>query len=337
MPYSDEYVQYLEARLADWQNQRKTGHRDVQRLTNTTGNAPIPPRQQTADAQRQVEILARQRNLRSHMTVHPNGLSRGIHATRTGQDEGEGEYDDVWPPRQHTSSVRYDAGTYAGLAPGIYRQGDSTVRYHGDLPIDQSPGTYIPPRAHAAQYQLPPVHQQDIYTDDEAEEPETQRPQAERRRGRQKITWHPLWWLGLGGIAMLLLWGLFTSLTSWWQIQRDDWAYQRPRTFQIDAVVGHGDSQQNPSHFIAINLNRHIIIIEIPGGDTSKMRVYNGPTLFGDGQDLTPITLSFKDVTGNGKLDMLIHVRNQPTEQILVMINENGRFRAQKPGDKVHL
>ncbi len=67
------------------------------------------------------------------------------------------------------------------------------------------------------------------------------------------------------------------------------------------------------------------------------MRVYNGPTLFGDGQDLTPITLSFKDVTGNGKLDMLIHVRNQPTEQILVMINENGRFRAQKPGDKVHL
>jgi len=52
MPYSDEYVQYLEARLADWQNQRKTGHRDVQRLTNTTGNAPIPhaSRQQTRSA-----------------------------------------------------------------------------------------------------------------------------------------------------------------------------------------------------------------------------------------------------------------------------------------------
>jgi hypothetical protein len=333
MPYSDEYVRYLEARLADSQQQKKTGRKDVQRLTNTTGNAPVPSHQEIATAQRQAESFARQRNLHSNMTASPNGLPRGRHAGTTGRGV-EGEYDDVWPPRPHTSSVRYDAGTYRGLAPGVYRLGEETVRYHGDLPLD----THIPPRAHAAQYQLPPVHQQDTYVDDEEEEPETQRPQAAPRRKRQKITWHPLWWLGLGGIAMLLLWALFTSLGTWWQVQRDDWAYQRPRTFQIDAVVGHNDSQQNPSHFIAINLNRHVIVIEIPGGDTSKMRVYNGPTLFGDGEDLAPITLTFKDVNGDGKPDMLIHIRNgDGTEQILVMMNDNGGFRPRKQGEQIHV
>ncbi len=31
-----------------------------------------------------------------------------------------------------------------------------------------------------------------------------------------------------------------------------------PRTFQVDAVVGHNDSATNPSHFIAMNLNGRI-------------------------------------------------------------------------------
>ncbi len=81
-----------------------------------------------------------------------------------------------------------------------------------------------------------------------------------------------------------------------------------------------------------INLNRHIEIIELPGGDTSKARIYNGPTLLGTGQELEPVTISFQDLTGNGKPDMLIHV----SDQIMVMINENGQFRPAKPGE-VHL
>ena len=55
-----------------------------------------------------------------------------------------------------------------------------------------------------------------------------------------------------------------------------------------DAVVGHNDSPANPSHFIALNLNRHIVIIELPGADPSKAKIYTGPILLGDGQDLTP-------------------------------------------------
>lgn len=134
-------------------------------------------------------------------------------------------------------------------------------------------------------------------------------------------------------IVMLALWVLVNLAVNWWNVTQDDWHYGRPRTFQIDAAVGHNDSPANPSHFIALNLNRHILIIEFPGGDATKAKDYLGPTLFGDGQDLTPVTLSFKDVNGDGKPDMLIHIQ----DQTIVFLNDGGQFRPLKPGEHVTL
>jgi hypothetical protein len=57
--------------------------------------------------------------------------------------------------------------------------------------------------------------------------------------------------------------------------------------------------------------------------------VYAITTLFGDGEDLTPVTLSFRDVTGDGKPDMLIHIQ----DAVIAMINDNGSFRPAKPGE----
>lgn len=123
-------------------------------------------------------------------------------------------------------------------------------------------------------------------------------------------------------MIMILGWVALSAVGSWWQTTLDDWHYGRPRTFQIDAVVGHHDSAQNPSHFMAMNLKRHIIIIEIPGGDVSKSIVYSGPTLLGPGQDLTPVTLSFQDVNHDGKPDMLVNVQGNQ----FIFLNENGSF-----------
>ena len=123
------------------------------------------------------------------------------------------------------------------------------------------------------------------------------------------------------------------SLGSWWQIHQDDVTYGRPRTYQVDVVVGHNDSSSNTSHFIFLNLNRHVEIIELPGGDTTHARIYTGPTLFGNGQDLTPVTGVFKDVNGDGKLDMIVHIQ----DQILVYINDGTQFVPQQPGQQVHL
>ena len=137
-------------------------------------------------------------------------------------------------------------------------------------------------------------------------------------------------------VGMLLMAALFlmmSTLSSWWQVHQDDVTYGRPRTYQVDAVVGHNDSVTNPSHFIFLNLNRHVVIIELPGGETAHARIYNGPTLFGNNQDLTPVTAEFKDVNGDGKLDMIVHIQNQ----VLVFINDGTQFVPQQPGQQVHL
>jgi hypothetical protein len=137
----------------------------------------------------------------------------------------------------------------------------------------------------------------------------------------------------LGMVVAVTLILSFSAISNWWQIHQNDMTYGRPRTFQINAVVGHNDSPANPSHFIFINLNRHVVIIELPGGDASHARIYSGPTLFGNGEDLTPVTAEFKDVNGDGKPDMIVMIQDQR----LVYINDGTEFRPQKPGEQVNL
>ncbi|WP_069805159.1 FG-GAP repeat domain-containing protein [Thermogemmatispora onikobensis] len=141
--------------------------------------------------------------------------------------------------------------------------------------------------------------------------------------------YHWLMWLGLFWLTMVVGWVVLSALAGWWQTTLDDWRYGRPRTFQVDAVVGHGDSSANPSHFIALNLNRHVEIIEFPGGDATKARIYVGPVLVGPGQDLAPVTLSFQDVNGDGRPDMVVTIEDSH----FFFINENGSFRPARPGE----
>ncbi len=137
--------------------------------------------------------------------------------------------------------------------------------------------------------------------------------------------------LGMALMALLVI-GL-SKFGTWWQIHQDDVTYGRPRTFQLDAVVGHNDSPSNPTHFIFMNLNRHVIIIEMPGGDATHSRVYLGPVLFGDGQDLTPVTGTIKDVNGDSKPDLIVYIQDQR----LVFINTGTGFRPLQPGEHVNL
>jgi hypothetical protein len=128
----------------------------------------------------------------------------------------------------------------------------------------------------------------------------------------------PLVAILVGVVITIVLFMSLSVLGSWWHTYQNDLQYGRPRTFQLDAVVGHGDSAINKTHFIFLNLNRHVEIIEIPGGDAARMRVFIGPVLFGDGQDLTPVTGEIRDVNGDGKPDLIVHILN---EQIVFLNN----------------
>lgn len=148
-------------------------------------------------------------------------------------------------------------------------------------------------------------------------------------RKQQLLQIHPLLYLGLGMLAMLALLAAFIIVTNWVTITLDDVHYGRPRTFQIDAFVGHNESEGMPSHFIALNLHGRIEIIELPGGDATHARVYLGPQLYGTDADLVPVTLSFIDVNGDNLPDMIIHF--QGTQ--VVFINDQGGFRPLRPDE----
>lgn len=140
-------------------------------------------------------------------------------------------------------------------------------------------------------------------------------------------------------IVMLVVWVLGSSLLAWINYEHDNIVYGTPRTYQTDAVVGHGgDSQSNPSHFIAVNLNRQIIIVEFMAGNPSKSIDYVVPyNILGQGGNLTPVTLRFCDATGDGKLDMIVDIHLSPQDQTFVFVNDGSKFRAPTSKDTIHM
>jgi hypothetical protein len=88
---------------------------------------------------------------------------------------------------------------------------------------------------------------------------------------------------------------------------RDNATYGYPRTYQTSANVGHGAPHSPSSHFIALNLDGVLEVIEIPGGDPASYppQLYRLATLTGPEADLIVITVSFADINGDGKPDMV--------------------------------
>lgn len=150
---------------------------------------------------------------------------------------------------------------------------------------------------------------------------------------------HWLFYVGVGMIGALVLWLLGSSVVSWGQRVYNDLHYGYPRTFQTDDIVGHNqDSPAHPSHFVAMNLNRQAIIVEFMAGDPGKSVSYVAPIyIAGDGGDLAPVTLEFRDVNGDGKPDMIVHILLPSQSQVSVFINDGTRFRPSNGNDKLKI
>jgi hypothetical protein len=131
---------------------------------------------------------------------------------------------------------------------------------------------------------------------------------AGQRQERPRHYRHPHWMLRLGlALSLLLLsWLLLTEAAIWSQQALNTLHYGYPRTYQTDAVVGHGDSPAHPSHFIALNLDGHLEVIELAGGNPAHAHIYVGPTLTGPEAAQIPVTIQFQDVDGDGTPDLLL-------------------------------
>jgi hypothetical protein len=260
-------------------------------------------------------------------SIRRSGYTSGKKTYVTNDDLFESEdYDHVWPSRMPSSTRRYRSDVKTDLD-----YDDSDVEVVTEYPTTR-PGrkSSVPARSTATQAQLPVVQssrRRAVDTDDVQIRHDTP-VQHEGPR------FHWLFYAGVVMLVMIAGWVALSYLSNWSQVTWDDLHYGRPRTYQTDQVVGHNDSRANPSHFIALNLNRHVEVIEFPGGDPAKAKVYVvGPTLIGPGQDLTPVTLTFKDVNGDGKPDMIVNIQDTR----LVFINENGAFRPLHSGENVQL
>ena len=240
-------------------------------------------------------------------------------------------FDDAEPERTPSSALRYQR---------IADVRSEVGRASADVRVLSSQGSYqarnkstVPPRKSATKTNVPAVSG-NRRRDEETANDEIAIRQTDDlmiRPFMPRFHWTVL--LGMAMFIMVVGWVLLTMVANWWQVTQDDWHYGRPRTFQTDMVVGHDDSAANPSHFLALNLNRHIQIIEFPGGDSSKAKIYIGPTLVGSGQELAVVTLTFKDVNGDGKLDMIVNVQDSH----FVFINDSGQFRPARPGENVQI
>ncbi len=228
--------------------------------------------------------------------------------------------DDMYETRSHSSAIRYK--------PQSKPVEHDTLE---DLNIQRGKGTLIQRRSAGTRATTDAGTNNGVASKAVSSPLKAPKRQIQLGKGR-KIGFVPMLAVFAGMLAMILLANGLMAVGSWWQIHQDDVQYGRPRTYQFDAVVGHNDSTANPTHFICINLNRHVEIIEIPGGDATHSRVYQGPVLFGDGQDLTPATAQVRDVNGDGKPDLIVHIQDQQ----IVFINTGTQFRPLNPGEQVN-
>src|SRR5215471_12695957 len=86
--------------------------------------------------------------------------------------------------------------------------------------------------------------------------------------------------LGLGMILALLLWMAASEALAWWSNHQLDTQFGMPRTYQTDALVYPSDTQAHPSHYIFLNLNGTIMIVELPQGNSAHAKIYKGPTIY---------------------------------------------------------
>jgi hypothetical protein len=129
-------------------------------------------------------------------------------------------------------------------------------------------------------------------------------------------------YLVTGMLALLAIYVLLSSVIGAGRVFVDDIKYGRPRTFHLTANVGRAEEANAPTHLIAMNLDRQVVILEIPGGDSSKVRTLPGPYLFGAGEDLTPVTMRLADVNGDSADDLIVRVKDEE----MVYINRDNSF-----------
>jgi hypothetical protein len=262
------------------------------------------------------------------------------HYSRT----GNGSKQHYIPPQQEAS--RHRVGHYAGFHPedqpyitGDMQQG---VVVADDYEVEEDDAYYQTrlPTSTRRYQQIPDVlptkgsvnvvehyHEQPLRAHRHQPPPPRRRYSEEgaHSQPRPRRRFHPLVWIGVFLLFLVSGWTGLNVVTSWYQGVQNDWTYGRQRHFEINAVVGHSDSATNPSHFTAENNNGQIIVIELPGNTVSKAKIYQIETVPGNAGN-PPVRLSFQDMNGDGRLDLLVQIGDGAATLYVTLFNNGSEF-----------
>jgi hypothetical protein len=150
---------------------------------------------------------------------------------------------------------------------------------------------------------------------------------------RTTPTWFLLIAVGIILLAFVLAFLIIVFVIPSYNKWNDDRNYGYPRTTHMKAVVGHGTTADPYSFFTAENLNGYVFIWEItPSSDPTTTHVYYIAQFSGANNDLIPISsITFQDMNGDGKPDMLVTMGNGST---YVLYNTGKEFVQQNPVKK---
>jgi hypothetical protein len=143
------------------------------------------------------------------------------------------------------------------------------------------------------------------------------------REPPKKRRFHWMIFMGMVMFVMVLGWFIFTAFGVWWQAKQDDWKYGTPRTFQVDEYVGHGDTPDHPDHFIALNLDGVIQVIEMNPQNPKLDHVYLITTV---NDRSIPVFLSFEDTNHDGKIDMFVTIGDS-NSYVVILLNTGTVFQ----------
>ena len=162
------------------------------------------------------------------------------------------------------------------------------------------------------------------------------RPQQQTRTKHQ----HALVFVGLGMVAMLLIWAVIVPICSFMLLNIESrWGHGPDHTTVLHGVFGHNkDSQAHPTRLEAYIEQGRVEIAETAAGDPAHAHIYIGPTLLGWQGSTSDaiIDMRLSDISHNGRYDVLLDVRGsslnwlfQPQELKVTLVNMGESFKVE--------
>lgn len=151
---------------------------------------------------------------------------------------------------------------------------------------------------------------------------------VERRLLRNSVASGVLWSQALMTalvymLALLAMYVLMSYALETGQRWLDDRQYGMPRQVHLSGYTGPSDQHGPPTHFIALNIERQVSVLVIPGGNTDHISALQGPYIVGnDGQYVIPQP-SLHDMNHDGYIDLIVTLRGEK----VIYLNQAGNFR----------